>query len=53
MVIYLLRFLKQYLTAFVDLVYRRSLEKITQFFILFSMKCSSHVLSPSSGAKNW
>ena len=51
--IYLLHFLKQYLTAFVDLFYRRGLEKITSHFVIFSMKCSSHIVSPPSGVKNW
>ena len=40
--IYLMNFLKQHLTAFVDLVYRCGLEKRTlQCDIFFSIKCSS------------
>ena len=40
--------LKQHLTVFVDLVYWSTLH-----FDIFSMKLSSHVGCPPSGAKKW
>ena len=53
MEIYLLHFLK-HLTTFVDLVYRCGLEKRNVHFdLFFSMKWSSLVGYPPSGAKNW
>ena len=41
--IYLLHFLQQHLTVFVDLVYWCGLEKGTLHFDIFSVKFSSHV----------
>ena len=53
MEIYLLQYLKQYITAFVDLVYRCGSEKMSLHLDKFSMKLSSHIGCPSLGAKKW
>ena len=49
----MLHFLKQHLTAFVDLVSWCGLEKGTLHFNIFSMKFSSLVGCPPAGAKTW
>ena len=48
----MLHFLKHYLTAFFDFVYRCGLEKGPCIWIIFLMKCSSHVGS-SYGGKSY
>ena len=50
--IYLLHFLKQRLTEFVNLVYWCGLEKRPCILTFFSMKCSTHVGYSPSGAKS-